>query len=280
MFKIILAFIKAHTIATAITTTVVVSTAVATPIVVENYKLDKNVKENLDMLVSSNYKSTSDNKEEEKNVILNNNEQPSENKSVNTNELLTFRIEKVYSQDDELSVNYTKGNQAINNAKSKGIEYKIVPSYDKDFSKWTKEEKEAYQKLLEDIREMAEQDYNTVAQNEKQIMDNLQKEADLIDASWSEYYPCVAGAVAYNSYTKEYKGNYDRDVTITVDEGGTGYNYDEVHFSDVSAEEFRTVIYPNMLRTYEKLKKYGSYPIPEEEQLYKSNLEKVYHLSD
>lgn len=162
MFKAILLFIKAHTISTIVTSAVVVTTAVATPIVVENYKLDKNVKENLDMLVSSDYKSTSDNKEAEKNVILNNDEQPIENKTVNTNEPLTFRIEKVYSQADNISVDYTKGNQAINNAKERGIEYKIVPSYDKDFSKWSKEEKEAYQKLLEDISTMAKQDYNSL----------------------------------------------------------------------------------------------------------------------
>lgn len=279
MFKTILAFIKAHTIATAITTTVVVSTVVATPIIVENYKLDKNVKENLDMLVSSDYKSTSDNNEAEKNVILNNDELPTENKSVNTNEPLTFRIEKVYSQTDNISVDYTKGNQAINNAKERGIEYKIVPSYDKDFSKWSKEEKEAYQKLLEDISTMAKQDYDAVAQNEKQIMDNLQKEADIADASWSETYPCVAGAVSYNSYTKQYKGNYWKDISATTDEGGTHYHYDKEHFSGVSAEEFRTVIYPIMLQTYQKAKKLGAYDFPEEEQ-YRQNLETIYHLSD
>ena len=281
MFKAIFLFIKAHTIATIVTTTVVVGTVVATPIVVENYNLDKQVRENLDILVSSDYKVPSDNNETKNNVVSNNNEQPSENKSVNTNEPLTFRIEKVYSQPDNISVDYTKGNQAINNAKERGIEYKIVPSYDKDFSKWTKEEKEAYQKLLEDIRTMAEQDYNSVTQNEKQIMDNLQKEADLIDASWSEYYPCISGTVAYNSYTKQYKGNYTKDIIATPDEYNSGYTYqyDTVHFSDVSAEEFRTVIYPIMVQTYKKGKELEVFDLSDIKN-YSKNLEIVYHLSD
>lgn len=281
MFKAIFLFIKAHTIATIVTTTVVVGTVVATPIVVENYNLDKQVRENLDMLVSSDYKVPSDNNETKNNVVSNNNEQPSENKSVNTNEPLTFRIEKVYSQLDNISVDYTKGNQAINNAKERGIEYKIVPSYDKDFSKWTKEEKEAYQKLLEDIRTMAEQDYNAVAQNEKQIMDNLQKEADLIEASWSEYYTCLSGTIAYNSYTKQYKGHYTKDIIATPDEYNSGYTYqyDKVHFSDVSAEEFRTVIYPIMVQTYKKGKELEVFDLSDIKN-YSKNLEIVYHLSD
>ena len=41
MFKTILLFVKAHAVATTIVTTVVVGTAIATPIIVENYKLNK-----------------------------------------------------------------------------------------------------------------------------------------------------------------------------------------------------------------------------------------------
>ncbi len=129
MFKAILLFIKAHTIATIVTTTVVVGTVVATPIVVENYKLDKNVKENLNMLVSSDYKATSDNTKEENNVILNNNEQPTENIPTNNKqEELTFTVKRIEANVDG----------------GTSIEYKIVPSYDKDYSQWSKAEKEAY----------------------------------------------------------------------------------------------------------------------------------------
>lgn len=264
MFKAILLFIKAHTIATIVTTTVVIGTVVTTPIVVENYKLDKNVKENLDMLVSSDYKAPSDSSETEKNVILNNdnnNEQHSENKSVNTNEPLTFRIE-VISNDN-------------------GTDYKIVPSYDKDYSQWSMSEKWAYQKTFERVAELAEENYNNAVSNEKQILDNMQKEFELIEASWSEYYPCVTGNISYNSYTRQYKGVYTKKIIATPDEYNSGYTfkYDEEHFSGVSAEEFRTVIYPIMLKTYEEAKKYDMYSTPEDAQ-YIQNLEIVYHLSD
>ena len=278
MFKVILAFVKAHAIATAITTIVVVSAAIVTPMIIENYKLDKNVRENLDMLVSSDYKSTSDNNETEKNVISNNDEQPTANQSVNTNEPLTFRIEKVYNKTEGGNiVEDMQGNDATEMS-SDSIEYKIIPSYDKDFSKWTKAEKEAYQKLLEDIRTMVEQDYNAAVQNENQLLDTIQKEVDLINSSWSENYPCVAGLISYNSYTKQYTGDYWKNISTTVDEGGTHYNYDEEHFT-VSAEEFRTVIYPTMLQTYKKGKELGAFDFPEAAQ-YRQNLEIVYHFSD
>ena len=168
MFKAILAFIKTHVISTAITTTVVVGAAIATPIIVENYKLDKDVRENLGMLVSSNYKAPSDSNEIENDVMINDNEQIIENKSVNTNEPLTFRIEKVYHKTEGGSiVKDMQGNDAIE-ASSEGIEYKIVPSYDKDFSEWTKAEKEAYQKVLEETSKMAKEYYQKTALDEEE----------------------------------------------------------------------------------------------------------------
>lgn len=291
MFKSIIAFIKAHTLVTAISTTVVVSTAVVTPIVVENYKLDKDVKENLYMLVASNFQSDENNNQVKNEVqeVVNtenqeqHNEISSETLSVSTNkEPLKFRIEKVYSQDGELSVDYTQGDVNINNAKSKGIEYKIVPSYDKDFSEWTKAEKEAYQKALDDIRAMAEEDYNSVAQNEKQILDNMQKEFDLINSGWSERYLCPLGEIYYNSYTNQYKGNYTKKIIATTYNDGSGmsFQYDQESFSDMPAEEFRNTVYPIMIKIYEEGKnKYDMFSTSEE-KLYIENLKTVYHLSD
>lgn len=258
MFKTILALIKAHTIATAITTTVVVSTVVITPIVVENYKLDKDVKENLYMLVSSDYKAPNDSNGIENNVILNDNEVKEEKKQIDTNKSLVFQIEEIEKDD--------------------GKEYVIVPSYDKDYSQWSNKEKRDYQANLEAIAKLAEEDYNSAVQNEKQMLDNVQKELDLIEASWSEIYPCVAGGVSYNSYTRQYRGEYWKDISATTDEGGTSFHYDRERFT-ASSEEFRTVIYPKMLQIYQKAKKLGAYDFPEEEQ-YRQNLETVYHLSD
>lgn len=50
MFKAILAFIKAHTVATAITTTVVVSTVVATPIIINQVEKPKQEMENTQII--------------------------------------------------------------------------------------------------------------------------------------------------------------------------------------------------------------------------------------
>lgn len=86
MFKAIILFIKTHIIASTITATVVVGTAIATPIVVENYKLDKNVKENLGMLATNNNETGT-------NTITNNNETLNKDNQNNTNEELTFKIE-------------------------------------------------------------------------------------------------------------------------------------------------------------------------------------------
>lgn len=282
MFKTILAFIKAHTIATAITTTVVVSTAVATPIVVENYKLDKEVKENLNMLVSSNYNSTSDNKEEEKNVILNNDEQPTENKPVNTNEPLTFRIEKVYHKTEGGNiVKDMQGNDAIEMS-SEGIEYVIVPSYDKDYSKWSKSEKEAYQRAFEETNKMAEEQYKSDVANEKQTIADIERELQLEFNSWSKEYLCGVGTISYNSYTKKYKGNYlsKTQTTFLPDSSScTDYLYEDIN--NISKEEFRNTIYPMMLQKFKEKyeEKKEQYPLSEIQE-YKSNLETVYHLSD
>ena len=54
MFKTILLFIKTHAVAT-IATMVVVGTAVATPIIVENYQLDKTVEASLNLLTKSDF---------------------------------------------------------------------------------------------------------------------------------------------------------------------------------------------------------------------------------
>ena len=92
MFKAIILFIKTHIVVSTITATVIVSTVVAAPIMIENYKLDKDVKENLNMLVSSNFQTNVNNSTENTQV------RNEDNTAINTNELLTFRIEKVYSK--------------------------------------------------------------------------------------------------------------------------------------------------------------------------------------
>lgn len=278
MFKAILLFIKTHAVATAITTTVVVGTTVATPIIVDNIKLDNMVKENLNMLVSSNFEESNNTNETASDTET---AEDNQQENANTNEPLTFRVVEVKTKTEGGKiVKDMQGNDAYEMS-SENVEYKIVPSYDKDYSKWTKAEKEAYQKAYEDAAKMAEERYKNNVANDKQILENLQKEFEKEETSWSEYYTCVSGSVAYNSYTKKYKGTYTSKIIETVhDDGQHTYDYNTEFFGNVSADEFRNVIYPIMLQTYAESKKMGLYVIPEEEELYRANLEKVYHLSD
>lgn len=258
MFKTILAFIKAHTIATAITTTVVVSTVVATPIIVENYKLDQNVKENLDMLVSSDYNSTSDSNEAEKNVILNNDEQPTENKSVSTNkEELTFTVKRIET----------------NEAGGIGIEYKVAPSYDKDYSQWSKSEKQAYQKAFNEALELSKKENERLKAKEEQTMQNVEMLLLKEMQSYSKEYYFMntdESAWRYNSYTKLYDSGtatqiYGESIYKTIQISGG-------NFSGVTKEDFRSIVYPAIKR---KLNKENSMY-----QQMMSDLEELYHLSD
>lgn len=187
MLKIILIFIKTHIVAVAITTTVVIGTAVATPIIVENYKKENDVKQNVpsneSVTVSSNNIETdntgiSNDTEITDNAIINESTEVSDNKITNNNSTttdkptnsnnstenddkpLTFRIEKIEHEDKEFG-NWT--------------EYEIVPSYDKDASKWTEEEKAEYDRMLQEVAKMAEADHYEAMEEEKQIMKEIEK---------------------------------------------------------------------------------------------------------
>lgn len=169
MLKAIFLFIKAHAVATAITTTVVVGTAVAAPIAVNNYILDKEVKNNLSMLAPSNFQSESNSKEDKKPVV-------------NKDEPLTFRIEKeYYKKEGGNIVKDMQGNDAIE-ATVEGRLYNIVPSYDKDYSKWTNEEKRAYLKAREEIARMEEERSKIIAEEANM---NIQKMADSYSKEYS-----------------------------------------------------------------------------------------------
>lgn len=203
MLKAILLFIKAHAIATAatVTTTVVVGTAaVAAPTIIENYKLDKEVKENLHMLASASgvQQGVSDSKVEENTQVENNevvenaqetnvvteNTQKVENTQANDtkkndDEPLTFRIEKtiIPAKKGGNIVKNMKGEDAYEMSSEETTSYKIVPSYDKDYSKWTKEEKEEYARLLKEIAAMAEKEYKDAVSREEQAMREAEEKA-------------------------------------------------------------------------------------------------------
>lgn len=194
MLKVILIFIKSHIVIAAITTTVVVGTVVATPIIVDKYKKEKDAKQNISsndsVTVSSNQiitdnNVTSNDTETTNNAIINGSTEVSDNKITNNNSIandnsttsdkpttsnnstsnddepLTFRIEKVEINEDDGLIT--------------GTSYKIVPSYDKDMSKWTEEEKAEYERLLQETAKMSKADYDEAVEREKQIMEEVEK---------------------------------------------------------------------------------------------------------
>lgn len=224
MFKSILIFIKAHMIGTAITATVVVGTTVTGAIIVNHNILDKEVKEHLDILTSSNFQGDTSNTNAEI--------------SVNYNEPLSFRIEKINMED--------------------GSSYKIVPSYDKDYSEWTDAEKKEYQKMYNRIAELAKEDYNNAMANEDQAMENALSNLQKIQQSYSkEYmfsftkdgYLIESENWTYNSHLKLYTGSaydyqYIESLYKTVTIGG-------VQYSGVTKEDFRNIAYPNLKQKIE-----------------------------
>lgn len=224
MFKSILIFIKAHMIGTAITATVVVGTTVTGAIIVNHNILDKEVKEHLDILTYSNFQGDTSNTNAEI--------------SVNYNEPLSFRIEKINMED--------------------GSSYKIVPSYDKDYSEWTDAEKKEYQKMYNRIAELAKEDYNNAMANEDQAMENALSNLQKIQQSYSkEYmfsftkdgYLIESENWTYNSHLKLYTGSaydyqYIENLYKTVTIGG-------VQYSGVTKEDFRNIAYPNLKQKIE-----------------------------
>lgn len=305
MFKSILLFIKAHAVATVITTTVVVGTAVVAPLAINNYILDKNVRENLSMLASSNFQSDVNNQTVEDNNVSN------ETQNVaNTDEPLTFRIEKVViKQEGGGIVKDMQGNDAIEMS-SDGIEYKIVPSYDKDYSKWTKAEKEAYQKAYEDVAKMVEEEYKKNMANEENAMLNAMMVIQQINDSCSKDYlfnfKSSNGIInseswSYNSYTKLYSCGtatqiYGEKIEKAVKVPGV-----QSDMIGTTKEDFRSIVYPALKQKIENkvpqaiqqqikdnpaiaeapnaLNEFKGV-LEKEKKEALSNLEELYHLSD
>ncbi len=235
-----------------------VTSAVIIPPMVEEYKLTKTVEANLDMLVSSDYQVPSEETNEENNDISKEKQQEADKSKP-----LTFRVERV----EEKGENW------------KGVSYVIVPSYEKDFSQWSKEEKEAYDRAIKESAKMTEEEGRKMQREEEENLANAELEVQKIINSWSKDYICGGGVVRYNSYTKKYTGSYYTiTTTSTTDSYGATMsetNYTPNEFNEISIEEFRNNIYPKILQNLEKHYK----DTPEYNQ-YKASLNELYHLSD
>lgn len=191
MFKAILAFIKAHTIVTAITTTVVVGTAVATPIVIKQIEsnkietekkndvanVDQIVNDNLDLLINDDEVIVTEENEIEKenSQLINNEKLQQEKEQINKDEPLTFRIEKVKTVNQGGSGAIIMEGEPATTMDSGGTSYKIVPSYDKDPSEWTEADKEAYSKAVQEIANMAKADFDEAVKREEQLIKEMEE---------------------------------------------------------------------------------------------------------
>lgn len=297
MLKSILLLIKSHVTLTVtlIFTTTVIGLIAAMTIAVKNYELDKNVKKNLSMLTSSNFQTDVENQMNQDSQISNEN-----GPTVNRDEPLTFRIEKVFiKQEGGNIVKDWQGNEAYEMS-GEGIEYKIVPSYDKDYSKWTKAEKEAYQKMYEDVAKKVQEDYNKAAVNESNAMIEAtittQKIMNSISKEYIFWYKDSEGSVSseswsYNSYLKLYScgmaiQNYGEDIYKTI-------RISQAEYTGVTKEDFRSIVYPSLQQKIEELVQqrivedpYGSQnvewmqEIQNQKQESLNELEELYYLSD
>lgn len=263
MFKSIFVFIKAHAVATAVTTVAVAGTAIATPIAVSNYMLDKTVKQNLDMLQTSTVVTKQDENGEEVTE-----EVPME--TVVSDEPVTFKIETV-----ENTEYFPDGS-----VKSQSKEYKIVPSYNKDYSKWTKQEKEEYQKMLEEAAKMAEDTHEQWKKEDEQALKDAEAEIEKV----------------INSYTREYNFSIlSANGTITSESwqyntakntySGSVWMYEGQVTSDafgIPAKEFKSVVYPSIkqkIGSYvtNRIKSYGDGTMPDEmKKEYEKEQQKMY----
>jgi len=312
MLKAIFLFIKAHAVLTAVTTTVVVGIAVVTPIAVSNYMLDKNVKENLSMLAPSDFRTNTHNQEtennqEQNNEIENNQTQNESKPVVNPEEPLEFRIERVFHEEEDGYIVVDDEDDDIYQMKGESAEYKIIPSYDKEYSKWTKEEKKAYQKAYEDVAKIAEKDYQNNMLNEQKAMQETIITMEKVTAAESKEYRFSRSNGwpefwIYNSYTKLYRcgtvtQTYGEKVEKTVRIKGTQSGT----MTGVIKQDFREIVYPSLKKDIEdkmqqklqrqikenpagaenpQFMKEFKKQLEEEKQNALKDLEELYHLSD
>lgn len=271
MFKTILVFIKAHAVATAVTTVAVVGTAVAAPIAVHNYILDQQVKQNLGMLAPATTQTQAKPTEE-------GTETPTEGTSqedapvemIKSDEPVTFRIETVEKEE-----HFPDGS-----LKEKSKSYVIVPSYNKDYSKWTKKEKEEYQRLLEETARMAKEDHEQTIKEEEQALKNAEADIEKVINAYSKDYTFIVlssnGTMStetwrYNTQAKKYSGQeWEYEDKVNVD------------FLGISAEDFKRVVYPSIKQKIgnyvtNRIQNYGDGTMPESmKKEYEEEQQKMY----
>lgn len=270
MIKSILAFIKAHAVATAITATVIVlgsaSIIVILPIAQE-HKLTKSVEANLNMLVSSDFRVPESSKLDASSLASEEAENQTKvaKKDVKHSEPLTFKIVK-YEVEGGTTIILEEGADGMPNMSEMHTEYRIVPSYDKDFSKWSREEKEAYDQCIKKIAKIAEAEYKLAVESEEKAFKQAEADIEKEIQSFSETYTFLSGSFRYNTYTKKYNG--------CVFEYGKPDEY-----KDYTKEEFRNNLYPLLLERIQNMEiTCEEDKIDQQDHI--DRLNTLYHLSD
>lgn len=274
-----------------------ITSAVVIPPIVEEYKLTKSVEANLDILVSSDYQAPSEetniNNSENSNAIVEEVKQEADYSKPLTFKIVPYqvKVENIKATITEQSgdivdepITYLPEKEEYKTA------YKIVPSYDKPISQWSKQEKKAFDEKLQEINKIYDADFQASVESSKQELNNATQAItaimDKVDNSYSkDYNLCwVANsngtstfeAWRYNTYTKLYTGTTQdeyKTVTYYIDKSQSVPN--GVEYTGISIQDFRTTVYSSL-----KQKINSTDLIEEDKQVALDNLNQLYHLSD
>ncbi len=235
--------------------------------------LDQNVKQNLGMLAPATTPTQAKPVEEGAETPSEEVEEPAEEapvEMIKSDEPVTFRIERKekveYFPDGTL--------------KEQSVTFQIVPSYNKDYSKWTKKEKEAYQKMMEEAAKLGEEEYQKNVQEDEQALRDAEANIEKIMNSYSKDYSFTIlsanGTLSmetwkYNTETKKYSGQeWEYEGRVKADGFG------------ISAAEFKRVVYPSIKQDIgnyvtNRVKSYGDGTMPEElKKEYEEEQQKMY----
>jgi len=116
-------------------------------------------------------------------------------------------------------------------------------------------------------------EHEATVTKEEQTITDIERELQLEINLWSKEYTCGTSRIAYNSYTKKYKGHISKggkwnEQGIYVEKDGRDI--------DISREEFRNGVYYEIMQNI----KNDEDSLQSDKDNYLSQLNEVYHLSD
>lgn len=208
MFKAILAFIKAHAVATAITTTVVVSTVVATPIIINQVEKPKQEIENtqiieniVDNTVSNNTEVNEilDENTQEENTVTENitkeDKQDVEKETVSKEEVKKENV--INNKPTNENVSNTSKKEEIKETENKGTWVTVIPvdteqgfcgfQYNSEMKKYRVLLDGGYGAEFTKAQAMSQPDVVAIIKSYKEMIDSSQKQLVSIHNRYEEY---------------------------------------------------------------------------------------------